>query len=151
MKKTYMKPEVNEIEVAANQAVAACGITASGFKCNGDRSGTIGHASAEAAWRNSNCGIQPHGHAVVDENGQGTGMFDWDPVNMVYGEHYKHWVFPTYGVSGTNSEGRPFTVYVDDVNNNGRLDSGENHDQSDNYPWDLHNSIQGASIAGIFS
>lgn len=32
MKKTYMKPEVNEIEVAANQAVAACYVKRLGWQ-----------------------------------------------------------------------------------------------------------------------
>ena len=48
MKKTYMKPEVNEIEVAANQAVAACSLMYKYWQ-NHDNRNPNGYPSEQAA------------------------------------------------------------------------------------------------------
>ena len=48
MKKTYVKPEVNEIEVAANQAVAACTLAQSGWQ-NWDNRSSTGYLNKQAA------------------------------------------------------------------------------------------------------
>ena len=48
MKKTYVKPEVNQIEVAANQAVAACSLMTAYWQ-NWDKRLPNGYPSYEAA------------------------------------------------------------------------------------------------------
>lgn len=55
MKKNYMKPEVNEIEVAANQAIAKCGRYVVGYenswtRGNGEGRGKYGYRTPQLAW-----------------------------------------------------------------------------------------------------
>ncbi len=52
MKKTYVKPEVTEISVQPNQAVAACGLSVSGYDNSWARgvNGQLGWPDTQSAW-----------------------------------------------------------------------------------------------------
>ena len=136
MKKTYMKPEVNEIEVSANQAVAACGVR-TGYRCYGERWDISG--SAQEAW-NKNEG----GHSEYPG-----GVQTWAELRTTPETAFNsHYVFPVFTISGTNEAGRSFSVTVDDLNNNGILDSGEQNNQWDDVGLGAY---IGQSIAAIMS
>ena len=100
MKKTYVKPEVNEIEVAANQAVAACSFMT-------------------AYWQNSDC-RQPNGYpskqAALDAQP--------DPASSTA---YK--VCPVYYYEYAQKQSEYYTAqgsgYWEDWNENGVYDGGD--------------------------
>lgn len=121
MKKNYMKPEVSEVAVEANQAIAACNIN-KGVRCSGEY-GTF-YATPEEAWA---ANMNGHTYQHTDENGQGTSERDWYPVGQ--GEA-GHDIFPVYVISGTHADGSSWKYWFEDVNGNGIYDSGE---QSNNY------------------
>lgn len=146
MKKEYMKPEVNEIAVEANQAIAACAYISSGNMCNGDRQyGSDGFPTAQEAWEHSNCvsgSWQPHGSTT-----DGGATYTLDPVNTTPYTHNNHWIFPTY-----HMQGEGFEVWIHDVNKNGIFDDGENSKQTGDFPWDFYNAVKGqATISGVLS
>lgn len=151
MKKEYMKPEVNEIAVEANQAIAACAVSDGGFMCSGSRvQGANGYPTAQAAWEQSSCvsgSNEPHGSTV-----DGGAHWTLDPVNYEVGGHKQHWIFPVSFVSGVHPvNDQPFSFWVHDVNRDGKLSGYEeiSYGQNSSVPSDLF--VPGSSIAGIFS
>ncbi len=106
MKKTYTKPEVTEIAVQPNQAVAACGLSVSGYDNSWQRGngGQYGWADTESAWN----AYSQHANYTYSENPD-SGLFVFP---IVYGE--------TIDANGTVSYG---TFY--DHNWNGIMDGNE--------------------------
>ena len=107
MKKTYMKPEVNEIEVSANQAVAACSVRRSGY----DNSwawginGQFGWPSEQQAWEAYD---QHESFSFTNQKTDGS-----------------PYVFPVYYGECQDENGNPCYGTFHDENGNGIMDNGE--------------------------
>lgn len=82
MKKEYMKPEVNEIAVEANQAIAACAIT-SGFEViwKGYNTTSVGGCEGSLFFDSPDGPAKYYGKV---EGGLGWGNYE-DYVNTTYG------------------------------------------------------------------
>ena len=107
MKKTYVKPEVNEIEVAANQAVAACFISRSGYDNSWARglNGQRGWPTEQQAWEAYNQ------HQ----------SFEFTTVK----NDSSPYVFPVYYGEGQDANGNLCYGTFHDENSNGIMDNGE--------------------------
>lgn len=107
MKKTYVKPEVNEIEVAANQAVAACYVKCTGWDNSWARgnNGQFGWPTQEQAWEAYN---QHESYTFTTTKGDG----------------YPY-VFPVYYGEGQDANGNACYGTFHDENSNGIMDNGE--------------------------
>ena len=113
MKKTYMMPEVSEIEVSANQAVAGCRVMMKYWQ-NSDNRNPTGYPSRQAAldaqpdWASSTAG----------------------KVCPVYYYEYAQKQSEYYTAEGSG--------YWEDWNENGVYDGGDNiQNQVNNVPSDL--------------
>lgn len=117
MKKTYMKPEVNEIEVSANQAVAGCYLKTVGWQLNDQHSSTMYGSYEEAVAH------QPD-----------------DASSTAYQ------IAPVYYYEGVIENSRECHGYWIDWNNNGVWDGygvDNIQNQQDNVPNGLSTSWQG--------
>lgn len=121
MKKNYMKPEVNEIAVEANQAIATCGNYQVGYENSstrgcGQSSGRLGYQSIDAAWA-------AYDHAdwynmTTQEGGVlGKAEFNQDTT-------YGPWVYKI-GYAETYVDGVKTCGTYNDLNSNGVMDGGE--------------------------
>ena len=131
MKKTYMKPEVNEIEVAANQAVAACYIKRSGYENSWQEKGNgkFGWPTEQMAWEAYN---QHQSYTFTNSPSEAAAN------NSPY-------VYPVYYGEGVDSNGNPCSGTFHDKNWNGIMDNGEYvADQQGDY-----NAIAGILSAGV--
>lgn len=122
MKKTYMKPEVNEIEVAANQAVAACGMWRCGYENSSTRgvgqgSGKYGYSTTDAAWKAYNQ------YEMYNFTTQKGGI----PGKPEYNQQYTNgpWVYNVMYAEGIDPNGKPFAGTFNDLNSNGIWDSDD--------------------------
>lgn len=106
MKKNYMKPEANEIEVASNQAIAACYKLAKGYQNlwtqSGEQFAYPTYEAARAAHGSPDAPVCPVYYVEGDIPEQGTvyGTFrDWNYNGKMDGIYYE-----LNGVGGTYDE-----------------------------------------------
>lgn len=107
MKKAYTKPEINEVKVAANQAIAACGVKISGYDNSWARgnNGQFGWKTPEEAW------VAYNQHA----------SFEYSETKNTQSP----FVFPVYYGEGVDGQGQKIYGTFHDENRNGVMDNGE--------------------------
>lgn len=126
VKKQYIKPVVEEISIAANQAIAACGKIVTGYDNSFARgnNGQFGWPTAQEAWE------------AYDQYASYEYSNTYDPTNQ------KPFIFPVVYCETIGPNGQLAYGTFHDTNGNGVMDNGEY------FAWQQndYNSVAGVAI-----